>query len=54
MDIVNQLYPPEYFTLGIEKLSTSMDIYHTALVLLSILSEEKLNYTKEEILNNKP
>lgn len=54
MCIANWLYPPEYFTLGIEKLSSSMDIYHAALVLLSVLREEKLNYSKEEILNNKP
>ncbi len=54
MGIANWLYPPEYFTLGIEKLSTSMDIYHTALVLFSILSEKKLSYTKEELLSNKP
>lgn len=53
MCIANWIYPPEYYNLGIEKLSTSMDIYHTALVLLSILSEE-MNYTKEEILYNKP
>ena len=53
MCIANWIYPPEYYNLGIEKLSTSMDIYHVALVLLSILSEE-MNYTKEEILNNKP
>jgi serine/threonine protein kinase len=54
MSIANWVYPPEYFSLGIEKLSTSMDIYHAALVLFSILSEEKLNYTVEEILSNKP
>ena len=54
MSIANWLNPPEYFTLGIEKLSTSMDIYHSALVLFSILNEEKLNYTDEEILLNKP
>lgn len=54
MNIANWLYPPEYLTKGIEKLSTSMDIYHAALVLFSILSEKKLNYTDEEILSNKP
>lgn len=54
MGIANWIFPPEYYNLGIDKLSTSMDIYHAALVLFSILSEEKLNYSKEEILNNKP
>ena len=54
MSIANWIIPPEYYNLGIEKLSNAMDVYHAALVLYSILSEEKLNYTKEEILNNKP
>lgn len=54
MSIANWLVPPEYLNNGIEKLSTSMDIYHAALVLFSILSEEKLDYTNKEILSNKP
>lgn len=54
MSIANWLLPPEYLNEGIEKLSHTMDIYHAALVLLSIVSKEKLNYTEEEILSNKP
>lgn len=54
MSVANWIFPPEYYNLGIEKLSSSMDIYHAALVLFSILSEEKLNYTKKEVLTNKP
>ncbi|WP_066218110.1 protein kinase family protein [Aliarcobacter cryaerophilus] len=52
--LANWIYPPEYYSLGVEKLSSSMDIYHTALVLYSILNEEKITYTKEEVLSNKP
>ena len=40
--LANWIYPPEYYSLGVEKLSSSMDIYHAALVLFSILSDEKL------------
>lgn len=54
MSIANWLVPPEYLEEGIEKVTSSMDIYHAALVLFSILSEEKLSYTNEEILSNKP
>lgn len=54
MSIANWLVPPEYLEEGIEKVTSSMDIYHAALVLFSILSDEKLSYTNEEILSNKP
>ena len=54
MNIANWLVPPEYLEEGIEKVTSSMDIYHAALVLFSILSDEKLSYTNEEILSNKP
>lgn len=54
MSIANWLVPPEYLEEGIEKITSSMDIYHAALVLFSILSDEKLSYTNEEILSNKP
>ena len=54
MSIANWLVPPEYLEEGIEILTSSMDIYHAALVLFSILSDEKLSYTNEEILSNKP
>lgn len=54
MNIANWLVPPEYLEEGIEKITSSMDIYHAALVLFSILSDEKLSYTNEEILSNKP
>jgi serine/threonine protein kinase len=52
--IANWLMPPEYFDKGIENLSNAMDIYHAALVLYSILNEEKLDYTNQEIIENKP
>lgn len=54
MAIANWLMPPESFDTGIEQLSPSMDIYHAALVLYSILSEEKLEYSQKEIVENKP
>ena len=54
MALAHWIIPPEYFEVGIENLSSAIDVYHAALVLFSILSEEKLNYTKKEILNNKP
>ena len=54
MNIANWLVPPEYLEEGIEKVTSSMDIYHAALVLFSIISDEKLSYTNEEILSNKP
>ncbi len=31
-----------------------MDIYHAGLLLYSILKEDKISYTKEEVLSNKP
>ncbi len=52
--VANWIIPPEYFDIGIENLSNSIDVYHSALVLYSILNEEKLNYNKDEILANKP
>ncbi|MCT7908894.1 protein kinase family protein [Arcobacter lacus] len=54
ISVANWILPPEYYNLGKDKISSSMDIYHTALVLYSLLSEKELNYTKEEILSNKP
>lgn len=52
--IADWIMPPECFNEGYDKLTTAIDVYHAALVLFSILNEEKLSYSNEEILSNKP
>lgn len=54
ISIAHWIIPPEFFNEGIESLSGAMDVYHAALVLHSLLIEEKLEYTQAEILVNKP
>ena len=54
MGVANWLLPPELAHDGIERLSGAADVYHAALVLHSLLRDEKLDYTEKEILENKP
>jgi serine/threonine protein kinase len=48
------ILPPECFSETPETLRGAIDVYHAALVLYSIVSDEKLEYTESEILGNKP
>lgn len=54
MTIANWIISPECYYEKIENITNKMDIYHAGLLLYSILKEEKISYTKEEVLSNKP
>jgi serine/threonine protein kinase len=52
--LADWMLPPEFLDPGCGTLGKSIDIYHTGLLLLSVLCGEIPNFTKQEILDAKP